>query len=59
MLHRAMASGIRGARPSRRAHRRLGQPDLPVKVLRGSLEGSDYINFAALDAMHRRVYAGG
>jgi len=37
----------------------LGEPDLPVKVLRGSLGGADYIDLAALDAMHRWAYAGG
>jgi HAD superfamily hydrolase (TIGR01509 family) len=37
----------------------LGEPDLPVKLLLGSLEESAYIDLAALDAMHRRVYAGG
>jgi len=34
----------------------LGGPDTPVKVLQGTLEGSDHIDLAALDAMHRRVY---
>lgn len=36
----------------------LGGPDAPVKVLQGTLEGSDHIDLAALDAMHRRVYSG-
>jgi len=34
----------------------LGGPGSPVKVLQGTLEGSDHIDLAALDAMHRRVY---
>jgi len=37
----------------------LGGPDSPVKVLQGTLEGSDHIDLAALDAMHRRVYRNG
>jgi len=37
----------------------LGGPGSPVKVLHGVLEGSDHIDLAALDAMHRRVYAAG
>jgi len=36
----------------------LGGPNAPVKVLQGTLEGSDHIDLAALDAMHRRVYSG-
>lgn len=35
----------------------LGEPDTPVQVLRGSLAGPRYVDLAALDAMHRRVYA--
>jgi len=34
----------------------LGGPDSSVRVLGGALEGSDHIDLAALDAMHRRVY---
>lgn len=34
----------------------LGVPDTPVKVLRGTLEGSGHIDLSALNAMHRRVY---
>ena len=37
----------------------LGEPDRPVTVLQGTLEGSDYIDLSALDAMHRRVYSAG
>lgn len=36
----------------------LGEPDLPVRTLQGSLGGSPYVDLAALDVMHRRVYAG-
>jgi HAD superfamily hydrolase (TIGR01509 family) len=35
----------------------LGDPKCPVKVLQGTLEGSEYIDLSALGAMHRRVYA--
>jgi len=35
----------------------LGGPDRPVRVLRGSFEGWDLIDLAALDSLHRRVYA--
>lgn len=35
----------------------LGEPDAPVTVLQGTLEGSKYVDLGALDAMHRRVYA--
>ncbi len=35
----------------------LGEPDAPVTVLQGTLEGSDHIDLAALDAMHRRIYS--
>jgi HAD superfamily hydrolase (TIGR01509 family) len=34
----------------------LGEPGCPVKVLRGSLVGSDHIDLAALEAMHKCVY---
>jgi len=37
----------------------LGGPGSPVKVLQGTLEGSDHIDLTALDAMHRRVYRNG
>lgn len=37
----------------------FGDPDSPVRVLQGTLDGSDYIDLSALDAMHRRVYAAG
>jgi len=37
----------------------LGESGRPVEVLQGSLDGFDYIDLAALDAMHRRVYAVG
>lgn len=37
----------------------LGEPDAPVSVLQGSLEGSKLVDLGALDAMHRRVYAAG
>lgn len=35
----------------------LGGPGSPVEVLQGVLEDSDHIDLAALDALHRRVYA--
>jgi len=37
----------------------LGGSDSPVKVLQGVLEGSDHIDLAALDAVHRRAYQHG
>jgi beta-phosphoglucomutase-like phosphatase (HAD superfamily) len=37
----------------------LGDPGRPVSVLQGVLEGSDHIDLAALDAMHRRAWAEG
>jgi len=36
----------------------LGEPDAPVQVLQGVLEGSGHIDPAVLGAMHRRVYGG-
>ena len=36
----------------------LGGPDSPVQVRQGVLEGSDHVDLAALDALHRRVYVG-
>jgi len=36
----------------------LGESDAPPRVLQGSIGGSGYVNLAALNAMHRRVYAG-
>jgi HAD superfamily hydrolase (TIGR01509 family) len=35
----------------------LGEPDAPVRVLRGSLGPSDHIDMAALDTMHRQAFA--
>lgn len=37
----------------------LGEPDVPVTVLQGSLDGAKLVDLGALDAMHRRAYAAG
>jgi len=37
----------------------LGESTAPLRVLQGSIGGSRYVDLATLNAMHRRIHAGG